>query len=233
MNALRDLQVFYGGTFDPVHHGHLAIACAARDALCADPDGDCLVDIRLTPAADPPHRARPGASPMDRAQMVRLAIDTAAGLSLDCRELERGGQSWTIDTLHHIREEFGANASIAWLVGADGFLDLPAWKRWRELFALTHFVVAERPGNSLGRPRPELVEMLTARQIEDPQALRRSPAGLVFRLHQPLQPHSASDLRRRIVAGARWRPLVPDAVADYIVEHRLYGYCGATCLPER
>src|SRR6476619_6139461 len=119
--AAPALQVFYGGTFDPIHCGHLAIACAARDA--------CDADIRLLPAADPPHRPPPGAPANDRAAMVALAIQGISRLTLDLRELESSGPSWTIDTLQALRVELGTQPPVAWLVGADGFLGLTSWKR--------------------------------------------------------------------------------------------------------
>ena len=217
--AAPALQVFYGGTFDPIHDGHLAIACAARDA--------CDADIRLLPAADPPHRPPPGAQAGDRAAMVALAIQGVSRLILDLRELERSGPSWTIDTLHALRAALGAQAPVAWLVGADSFLGLTSWKRWRELLELSHFIVAQRPGSLLEGGLPtDLNAAVAGRWVEDAAALRTSAAGRILRLHQPLQAHSATDLRQRIAAGASWRGLVPPAVADYIAEHRLYGYAG-------
>lgn len=209
------LHVFYGGTFDPVHNGHLAIACAARDALA--------VDIHLLPAADPPHRPPPGASARDRAEMVRLGIDGQPGLRLDLRELERDGRSWSIDTLRALRVQLGPDTPIAWLVGADSFRDLATWKDWRALFALTHFVVAERAGFADGDIHEPLQQALEGRWVGDAAALRAAPAGLVLSLHQTLHAHSATRIRERIAAGLEWRALVPPAVADYIVEHHLYG----------
>lgn len=213
---MRELRVFYGGTFDPVHNGHLAIARAAHDALAAD--------IHMMPAADPPHRAPPGASAIDRAAMLQLAIAGGPGLLLDRRELDRGGRSWSIETLHALRAEFGSDAPIAWLVGADSFVGLPTWKSWRELFDLAHFVVAERLGSRLDDELlPELAGIVAGRWIENADALRRAPAGLLLRLNQPLHAHSATDLRDRIAAGLSWRHLLPPAVADYIAAHDLYG----------
>jgi nicotinate-nucleotide adenylyltransferase len=210
------LQVFYGGTFDPVHNGHLAIACAARDALG--------VDIHLLPAADPPHRPPPGASANDRAEMVRLGIDDLPGLLLDLRELRRDGRSWSVDTLRALRAQLGPGTPIAWLVGADSFRELATWKDWRSLFDLTHFVVAERSGFPIdGDIHEPLQAALDGRWVDDPAALRAAPAGRVLSLHQSLYPHSATRIRERIAAGQDWRALVPPAVADYIVEHHLYG----------
>ena len=214
-SAPGPLSVYYGGTFDPVHNGHLAIARAARDAL-----GTC---IRLMPAADPPHRARPGADAEQRAAMLELAIADDTGLQVDRRELRRTGRSWSIDTVHELRAELGDEAPIALLVGADSFIDLPDWKQWRELLQLVHFVVAERPGNALDKDLPPaLAGAVAGRWAQAPQALFAGPGGSILYLHQPLQPHSATDLRRRIADGRPWRQLVPDAVADYIVGEQLY-----------
>jgi nicotinate-nucleotide adenylyltransferase len=215
MNQSDPLHVFYGGTFDPVHNGHLAIACAAREALTAD--------ISFIPAADPPHRAPPGASARDRAEMVRLAITGHPGLQLDLRELERGGRSWSIDTLRALREQLGPDAAVAWLVGADSFIDLPSWKDWRSLFDLTHFIVAPRAGHALADAGMALQQALQGRWVEVPGDLLKRPAGCVFALKQPLQWHSATQLRERIAAGLAWQEMVPVAVAGYIVEHGLYG----------
>lgn len=210
------LRVFYGGTFDPVHDGHLAIARAARDAL------DCT--IALMPAADPPHRSAPGADAVQRCTMLELAIGRESGLCIDRRELRRDGRSYSVDTLHGLRTEFGARAPLALLVGADSFASLPTWHKWRELFALAHFVVAEREGSPLDRALPaDLSEALAGRWCETPEDLRQAPAGRVLRLRQPLHAASASDIRRRIAAGQPWRHLLPAVVADYIQAHRLYG----------
>lgn len=214
------LHVFYGGTFDPVHFGHLAVARGARDAL------DC--PIRMMPAADPPHRAPPGASAGQRARMLALAIDGEPGLVLDERELHRVGPSYSVDTLRELRQALGDSAPIALLVGADSLLGLPDWHDWTALTGLAHFVVADRPGNRLDqRLPPALGAHLAGRWTDDPAALRSAPAGRVLCLHQPLHPGSATEIRRRIADGAPWRDLVPGPVADYIVRHRLYGVHGS------
>ena len=212
---MQPLRVLYGGTFDPVHEGHLAIARAARDALG--------VPVQVVPAADPPHRPPPGATAADRVAMLELALAGEEGLRLDRRELGRAGPSYTVDTLQALRDELGPAAPIALLVGADSFLGLPTWHRWRELFGLAHFVVAGRPGSLLGAAAPELAEATTARWVEDPGALRQAPAGRLFALQQPLHVHSATAVRRLIAQGRPWRHLLPPAVADYIQSRGLYG----------
>ncbi len=217
---MTTLRVFYGGTFDPVHEGHLAIARAAHAALDAT--------VRLMPAADPPHRAPTGADDAQRAAMLDLAVAGDTGLTVDRRELRRGGRSYTVDTLHALREEFGSDAPIVLLVGADSFIGLPTWKDWKQLFGLAHFVVAERPGSALDDVLlPALAVATESRWTTDAANLRQAPSGRVLRLRQPLHPASASEVRRRIAARGDWRPLVPAAVADYIVRHRLYLNGGA------
>ncbi len=214
------LRVFYGGTFDPVHQGHIEIARAARDAL------DTL--IAFMPAADPPHRDPPGANAQQRAAMLELAIAGERGLQVDRRELRRDGRSWSIDTVRTLRAELGGDAPIVLLVGADSFIGLPTWKHWRALLDLVHFVVAERLGSPLDAALTEaalpetLAKAVALRWVKSPLALSTAPGGRILRLQQPLQPHSATDIRQRIASGQPWRHLLPAAVADYIEQQGLY-----------
>lgn len=218
------LTVFYGGTFDPVHNGHLAVARSARDALGAT--------IRLMPAADPPHRAAPGASALQRACMLDLAVAGEQGLEVDRRELRRQTRSYSIDTLREVRAQLGAHVPVALLVGADSLIELASWKQWQALFTLAHFVVAERHGNELDARLPLDVRTFTqGRWVADAADLRTAPAGRLLRLWQPLHPESASDIRARIAGGRPWRHLVPAAVADYIDHHQLYSGRPATSAP--
>lgn len=212
---MERLRVLYGGTFDPVHEGHLAIARSARDALEAT--------VHLMPAADPPHRAPPGASARDRVAMLRLALRGEPGLALDLRELGREGRSWTVDTLRALREDIGGAAPVALLVGADSFAGLPQWKEWEALFGLAHFVVASRDGTPLEDLPAPLARAIEGRRAASAHALREAPAGQVWCLRQPLHPQSASDIRARIAGGRPWRHLVPDAVAAYVLAEGLYG----------
>ena len=214
------LLVFYGGTFDPVHNGHLAIARAAREALAST--------IRMMPAADPPHRPPPGASAQQRAHMLDLAVAGERprgghGLCVDRRELQRDGRSYSIDTLRALRAEYGQQTPLALLVGADSFIGLPTWHQWRDLFDHTHFVVAERAGNPIDATLPaELADALAGRWCDTPEALMQAPAGRVLSLRQPLHGASATQIRERIAAGLPWRDDVPEAVAAYIQDQRLY-----------
>ena len=207
-------RILYGGTFDPVHDGHLAVA----DAVAALFD----TDVAMLPSADPPHRAPPGADAAQRAAMLDLAIVGHPRLQVDRRELHRSGPSYSVDTLREVRAEIGAAAPLEWVLGADAFGELPGWYRWRELFALAHLIVAARPGYSLDALAPELAEAVATRWIDDPASLRLAPAGQVFRLGL-YRPDSATAIRGRLADGADVNDRVPPAVAAFIRRHGLYG----------
>lgn len=213
------LQVCYGGTFDPVHNGHLAIACAVRDALGAQ--------VRLLPAADPPHKGDTHADAAQRACMLDLAIAGERGLTVDRRELRRAGPSYTVDTLRELRGELGQQIPIAWLIGSDALAELHTWHRWRELFEHAHILAVERPGScidadALGRNAPAVQAEFGPRRRPAEQ-LAASPAGgfAVLARHRQ-RPESSTELRGRIGAGEPWQDRVPAAVADYIGHHGLY-----------
>ncbi|MBS0193241.1 MAG: nicotinate-nucleotide adenylyltransferase [Proteobacteria bacterium] len=208
------IRILYGGTFDPVHNGHLAVA----DAAVARFDSD----VSLLPSADPPHRAPPGASAQQRATMLDLAVAGHPRLQVDRRELRRTGPSYTVDTLIQVRAEIEPDASLAWLLGADAFRDLHRWHRWRELPDLAHWIVAVRPGCAMDDLDPQLRDALTGRWTIDPSTLTASPSGRVFRLDLPPRPEAASDLRERIATGRPWEDQVPPAVAACIRAQRLY-----------
>lgn len=207
-----------GGTFDPVHYGHLRLAEEAADALALD-------TVVLIPAALPNLRARPGTDAPDRLAMTRLATEGNPRLAVDDRELRREGTSYTVDTLIELRSELGTRRPLHLILGADAFLRLPAWSRWLELFELAHIAVASRPGYALDEAvsgSPQLQEQWRRRLAADPAACAASPAGAIVRVPIPLLEISASDLRVRMSQGASVRYLLPPAVVDYIAAHRLY-----------
>ncbi|UWX03691.1 nicotinate-nucleotide adenylyltransferase [Pseudoxanthomonas sp. NC8] len=210
------LTIWYGGTFDPVHHGHLAVARAAADTFG--------VPVTLAPAADPPHRGATGADAMQRAHMLDLAVAGDDRLRVDRRELQRAGPSWTIDTLRELRAALGTSASLALLMGADSFRSLPTWKAWRQIPELAHLIVAARhAGGDLDDLPVELAEAVAGRWSDAPGELSTVPAGRIHALHQPLRGESATALRQAIAAGAPgWRDEVPAAVAAWIGARGLY-----------
>jgi nicotinate-nucleotide adenylyltransferase len=210
------LEILHGGSFDPVHNGHLAVARRARDAAGAL--------VRLMPAADPPHKGPLHADAGQRLAMLQLAIEGEPGLGIEACELERDGPSYTVDTLRFLRAHRVGDRPLAILVGADSFLALPTWKEWRCLFELAHVVVAERGGSRLDAVLPApLAEAVAGRWVQAPDDLHAAASGLLLRLEQPLRPESASEVRRRIAGGLAWRALVPAGVAGYIEDRGLYG----------
>lgn len=209
------LTAIYGGAFDPVHNGHLAVARAAAAALDAQ--------VRMLPTGDPRHRPPAHAAAEHRVAMLRLAVADMPMLCVDTREIERDGPSYSVDTLATLREELGSAAPIAMILGADSFLGLTAWHRWRALFDLAHIVVAERPGATLDAIADSaLADAVSTRWSRTAAALHAAPAGCVLRLSLPLQPESSSAIRTARAAGRSIAGQVPEAVADYIVAHRLY-----------
>lgn len=209
-------MIWYGGTFDPVHEGHLAIARAAADAFG--------VPVSLAPAADPPHRAATGASAEQRARMLELAVAADPRLRVDRRELARPGPSWTVDTLHELRGELGQATPLALLLGADSFRSLPEWRHWRQLPRLAHLIVAARAaGGDLDDLPAELASEVEARWTASPGELSTAAAGRCIALRQPLRGESATAVRRGVGQGdPAWRGQVPRAVAAYIEAQGLY-----------
>jgi nicotinate-nucleotide adenylyltransferase len=197
----------FGGTFAPIHHGHLRLAIEAREALGLD-------EVRLIPAARPPLRAAPAIAPARRLRWVKLAIGRERGLVADGRELARRGPSYTIDTLASLRAQF-PRAALCLLLGQDAARQLPRWHRWRELPDYAHLVLFARPGQRPSLPAA-LAKRLRGRRARTAAELRRRPAGLWLRLALPPLGISGSDVRRRLKDGLSVRGLVPDTVlADF------------------
>ena len=208
-----------GGTFDPVHLGHLGLADDARRALG-------VPEVRLVPASDPPHRAAPGASAAHRLAMLRLAIERHPGLAIDERELARRGKSYTALTLDELRAE-DADRPLIMILGADAFRGLPTWHRWQDLLALAHVAVAARPGDPFDAALPEaLVPLWRSRRTRDRGDLFSTPAGRILVVTIVPRDISASAIRAALSRGGpdalSVRALLPPAVWDYISLHRLY-----------
>jgi nicotinate-nucleotide adenylyltransferase len=217
--AAGSLHLLYGGTFDPVHLGHLAVARAALSTTAA-------THLDFVPAADPPHRGVPGASFTDRVDLLRAALaaepaPASGGWGIDPREGRRDGPSYTVDTLREWRREHGEARPLGFLLGADAFLGLTGWREWRALPALAHLLVARRPGSVLDGLTAELREALAGRWATDAADFHAAPAGRVAVLDLPLQPESATAVREA-VAGRRPAFGLPAAVAALIAARGLY-----------
>lgn len=203
------LRICYGGTFDPIHDGHIAVAGFTQNIFDAD--------VYFIPSADPPHRQKPLATAQQRADMLQIAINNQPRFFLDTRELHRAKPSYTVDTLRQLRAEIGHEIPVAWLIGADAFAQLHTWHEWQQLFDLAHFIVAVRPGYSMESPDFSINERLS----DSLDQLKASPAGRVFSLQCPPQRESASAIRDAFSAGETPAGLNP-AVQAYILEHGLY-----------
>ena len=203
-----------GGTFDPPHIGHLRAAIESVEALNLD-------ELRFVPCALPAHRAIPGVSAADRAEMIDAAVSGQRTLRCDRRELSRPGPSYTVDTLQSVRDEVGNGTPLIWIVGADAFAGLASWHRWQTLFELAHLVVLTRPdAHALIDPRLELE--LAHRATSAPLDLRTQSHGLILRLQIPLLPISSSLIRERLAAGRSIAHLVPEPVCRMIDERGWY-----------
>ena len=182
-----------GGTFDPIHLGHLRAAENARESLALD-------HVAFVPARNPPHRKGPQAAALDRYAMVAVATAGNFSFAASDAELRREGPSYTVDTVSDwLREHPGDTVTL--IVGSDTFLEMATWKEPGRLFSLCSVAVATRPGEALAKPQGSP----RAEEIEGP--------GL---------PISSTEIRRRVGAGRSVRYLVPEGVADYIAKRGLY-----------
>ena len=210
-----------GGTFDPIHYGHLRLAEEMAAALN-------LREVRFIPVGLPPHRATPQTSAAHRLEMVQRAIADNPRFVLDAREVRRAEEgpdksarpSYTVDTLTELREELGPAQPLYLLLGADAFLGLPSWHDWRRLFELAHIVVAERPGTAwqLGLDE-DLQRELDARKTNE---VATNAAGSVQILQMTPLAISARRIREALATQKSVRYLLPDAVLDYLQQQQLY-----------
>lgn len=206
-----------GGTFDPVHFGHLRLAQEVAQALD-------LQEVRFIPSGTPPHRAAPSTAAADRVAMVKLAIAGNALFTLDERETRRDGRSYTFDTLSEVRAEIGAALPLVLIMGADAFVAFDQWHRWREIFELTHIAVAHRPGAALSAiQNAALARELTQRRAAGVAALQRHHAcGSIFEVPITALDISATAIRAAIGGGRSVRYLMPQAVIEHINRKYLF-----------
>ena len=217
-NATGPVGIF-GGTFDPIHHGHLRLAEELAEKAK-------LSEVRFLPSGTPPHRTSPGATADDRVAMARLAIANNPRFAVDDRETRRAGPGYTFDTLMELRGEVGVSRPLVLLLGADAFLELATWHRWRGLFDLAHIVVAYRPGFPIDTWQARMPEPLAheyaARSMQQPLAVHLAPAGGIAAVSMTGLDISATFVRSALGTGASVRYLLPDAVLDYIQSRGLY-----------
>ncbi|MDR0806236.1 MAG: nicotinate-nucleotide adenylyltransferase [Enterobacteriaceae bacterium] len=209
------IRALFGGTFDPIHYGHLKPV----EALAHEVG---LQHITLLPNHVPPHRPQPEANVQQRLHMVELAIADNPLFSVDVRELHRTAPSYTIDTLEEIRKELGEEKPLAFIIGQDSLLTLHYWYRWKALLDYCHLLVCARPGYSDTLDTPELERWLDAHRTTDTSALKQQPNGLIYLAHTPLLDISATDIRQRKHDGMSLDDLLPTSVQRYIDQQGLY-----------
>lgn len=206
-----------GGTFDPVHRAHLALARAALDRLR-------IGKVRWIPAGRPPHRAPPHATAEDRLAMVRLAIAGEPRYQLDDSEAKSALPNYTVETLECLRRHYGPERPLVLLMGADAFYGLPKWHRWEDILRLAHIAVATRPGFPLTGLAGTLADLFNRCRLASAD-FSHTPAGGIHAFELVAGTVSATEVRTLIAAGAsdaRLLELLPPEVLDYIRRHHLY-----------
>ncbi|MBQ0762994.1 nicotinate-nucleotide adenylyltransferase [Marinobacter psychrophilus] len=213
------MHVIYGGTFDPVHHGHLRLSLELKDYLA-------VAQVHLVPSYTPPHRGATGASADQRLRLLQLAIAGEPALAIDSRELDRGGKSFTADTLRQLRAELGPDCPLVMAVGTDAFAGFDRWRQWQEILALAHIVVVSRPGPVLD-PQGVPAFLLSKHCVEHGDELKSSPCGRIVMFAPPLLDISATAIRQRLAEGHSARYLLPWQALAEIHRQGLYGACPA------
>lgn len=204
------LICLYGGTFDPVHYGHLKPLRELQQKLSVN-------SVYVLPASNPPHRSPPLANSLQREKMLQLALREFPGFILDRRELERSGPSWTVLTLQSFRQQY-PDDSLCLVMGSDAFASLPTWYHWQEILQLAHIIVIERAGE-VASSKPGWA---TEYWVDDISALREKKCSSVMPVRLKGYNISATDIRQRLHDGQDIDGMLPSAVIDYIRQNELY-----------
>lgn len=209
------LHAIFGGTFDPIHYGHLRPV----EALAQEVG---LNRIALLPNHVPPHRPQPEANAQQRLKMIELAIADHPLFTVDDRELHCTTPSYTIDTLEMIRKEHGETLPLAFIIGQDSLLTLYKWHRWQALLQVCHLLVLARPGYNQQMDTPERQHWLQQHRVTDATQLNRRPYGYIYLADTPLLEISATEIRQRRHQGTSCDDLLPRSVQRYIELQGLY-----------
>ena len=204
----------FGGTFNPVHNGHLRIAIELAELLEVD-------NLRMIPCALPAHREAPSVSPEQRLEMLKLGIGEQALLQADDIELRREGPSYTIDTLREIRTQIGDSTPLYLCVGMDVLASLDSWRDWQQLTNFCHLIVSSRPGYQIPKSGP-LAEWVKARLCDDLPTLKQSSAGKLHLCNSTMLAISSTAIRNKISAAEKIDYLTPAAVVNCIQQQHLY-----------
>lgn len=204
----------FGGTFDPIHCGHLRIALDALQTLD-------LQEVRFIPCQQSPLRDTPASNAAQRLAMLQRAVSDEPGLVIDERELHRQGPSYTLDTLRSLRADY-VDTPLCLLLGMDAFTGFHHWHQWRDIFSLAHIIIAQRPACELKLEDDSLRTEYAARLCADSAELTATTAGRIYLLDATQLAISATRIRELVAAGSSARYLLPDTVWDYIKQHGFY-----------
>lgn len=203
-----------GGTFDPIHNGHLRTAVEILDRFS-------FKELRLIPCYQPVHKGQPSITALQRLEMVNMAISADSRLKVDDREILREGPSYSIDTLKEIRAQIGPEEPLIMVLGMDSFLSIPTWANWQELIQYAHILVVSRPGWE-----PDLISELNAfcenYRAATSHELQCAPAGLIWLETLPSLEISSSMIRGLCRKRESIAYLLPEPVQTYIIQHHLY-----------
>jgi len=203
-----------GGTFDPVHNGHLHLATTFLETLN-------MAELRFVPLNTPPHRTLPLASAEQRLEMLELAVENQAGLKVDDCEIRRGGISYSIDTLKHLRKILN-ETPVCLLMGIENFNTLNHWHQWQSLLDYAHIVIANRPGNDNKLTDEEIKNFMDVSITQSVEILHQQPAGLIMQLDVPMLDISSTQIRKNFQTNLNSDSLLPNKVLDFVQTHHLY-----------
>ncbi len=203
-----------GGTFDPVHSGHLRLAIECLQAAN-------LAEVNLVPSHTPAHRGPLNATPEQRLSMLQLATENIEALKVDDIECRRGGTSWTIDTVSEYRRRLG-DRPLCLIMGMDAFQGLHGWKQWDLIPERVHIIVATRPDMNTGFDHKQIADLYAARHTDNPADIQTTPAGRILKVNIPTLAISSTRLRSLISAGQNPAYLLPEKVLAYIHNEKLY-----------
>ena len=212
------LTALFGGTFDPVHYGHIHPAIALAKEIG-------LTQISLLPNQMPPHKPQPEATTEQRLEMLNLAIEDLPLFSIDTREISSEKlmrPSYTIETLEKWRKENGYQKGLAFIMGQDSLLSLPTWHKWQTLLDYCHLLICRRPGYAEKTDNIELQNWIDTHQTTNIKDLHDCPFGYIFFAHTPLENVSATEIRQNINNEQNYKNLLPTKVWHYIHQHALY-----------
>ncbi|MBG3130016.1 nicotinate-nucleotide adenylyltransferase [Proteus mirabilis] len=205
----------YGGTFDPIHYGHLRPVEALSGLIG-------LKEVIWLPNNIPPHRPQPEASSQQRLEMVRLALEPYSSFKVDTRELEKPTPSYSIETLRDFRQEIGDKQPLAFIIGQDSLLSINTWHKWENLLDVCHLLVCARPGYQTHFGSAQMQAWLEKHQTKQQEDIHCLPAGKILLADTPLYNISATDIRARHKAGLDCHDLLPNSVENYIRQQQLY-----------